>query len=144
MKTYFPKPHDKTLTHQWYLIDAKGVILGKLATKIADLLRGKHKAVFTKHVDTGDFVIVTNAKEIKVTGNKMTDKLYRRHSGYFGGLKETTLQDMLEHKPEFVIQEAVKGMLPKNYSRKDYLKKLKVYPGSEHPHTAQQAVEMKI
>lgn len=135
MKTYFPKAKD--VRHDWYLIDANDLILGHVATKIADVLRGKHKASYSPHLDMGDFVIVINAKHIKVTGNKMVDKLYRSHSGYFGHLKESNLQEMLEKKPEQVIEKAVSGMLPKNGLRKEFMKKLKVYAGAEHPHASQ-------
>lgn len=142
MKTYFPKAKD--VQHSWYIIDANGAVLGKLATKVADVLRGKHKASYSPHLDMGDFVVIINAKNIKVTGNKMTDKLYRSHSGYFGHLKETNLQEMLENKPEQVIEKAVSGMLPKNGLRKEFMKKLKVYGGSEHPHASQQPQTLSL
>ncbi len=143
MKTYFPKQQDAAAVKKWRIIDAKGVILGKLATKVADALRGKDKAIFSSHVDTGDFVIVLNAKEIKVTGDKLKQKMYRYHTGYFGNMKEFTLQAMLDRNPTKVIEEAVAGMLPKNTSRRKVLSKLKVYAGSEHPHIAQQPQELK-
>lgn len=143
MKTYFPKSGDKSITHDWYIIDAKEVVLGKLAVKAADLLRGKHKSIFSPHIDTGDYVIILNAKDVAVSGKKPTQKLYRSHSGYFGHLKEQTFQEMIQRNPVLIIEQAVSGMLPKNHLRKDYLKKLKIYPGSEHPHTAQKPKELK-
>lgn len=142
MKTYFPKQKD--VQSSWYLIDAKDAILGKLATKAADIVRGKHKATFSPHLDMGDFVVVINAKDIKVTGTKMSEKLYRSHSGYFGHLKEISLQEMLEKKPELVIEKAVLGMLPKNGLRREFIKKLKVYGGAEHPHAAQQPKSISL
>ena len=122
----------------WLLVDANGPALGRLATQIADALRGKHKPEYTPHVDTGDFVVVVNAEKISVTGNKRADKLYYRHSGYPGGIKSRTLDDMLERRPEEVIRLAVKGMLPRNRLARKQLTKLKVYAGPDHPHAAQQ------
>ena len=126
------------------LVDASGQTLGRLATQIADTLRGKRKPTYTPHVDTGDFVIVVNAEKIAVTGNKRSDKRYYRHSGYPGGLKSRSLNDMLERRPEEVIRLAVKGMLPRNRLARKQLTKLKVYAGPEHPHAAQQPQPMEI
>ncbi|NLY40443.1 MAG: 50S ribosomal protein L13 [Desulfovibrionales bacterium] len=142
MKTYSPKASE--LTHKWYLIDAKDKVLGRLATEIASRLRGKHKAEFAPHMDNGDFIIVINADKIKVTGQKMTQKRYYRHTGYPSGLKETTLSDMLKTKPESVITKAVRGMLPKSALGFQMIKKLKVYTGTEHPHQAQQPEVLDI
>ncbi|GAB1410208.1 50S ribosomal protein L13 [Desulfovibrionales bacterium] len=142
MKTYSPKASE--LTHKWYLIDAKDKVLGRLATEIATRLRGKHKAEFAPHMDNGDFIIVINADKIKVTGQKMTQKRYYRHTGYPSGLKETTLSDMLKSKPEAVISKAVRGMLPKSALGFQLIKKLKVYTGTEHPHQAQQPEVLDI
>lgn len=135
MDTYFPKPHE--IKKEWYLIDASGRTLGRLAAKIAAILRGKTKPIFTPHMDVGDYVIVVNAEKVKVTGKKLKDKLYARHSGYPGGLKVADLKTMLEKKPEEVIKLAVKGMLPKNNLGRKLLRKLKVYRGPYHPHIAQ-------
>jgi len=134
-KTYVPKSGD--ISHEWRLVDANGQNLGRLATQIASMLLGKDKPTFTPGVDTGDFVVVVNAERITVTGNKMEDKIYYRHSGYPGGLKEINLRDQLKKHPDRVIKRAVWGMLPHNrYGRKIY-KKLKVYAGPDHPHDAQ-------
>ena len=122
---------------RWYVVDARDVVLGRLATRIASVLRGKHKPTFTPHVDTGDFVIVINARAVKLTGNKMTGKLYHRHSGYVGGLKTRTAAQLLEDHPDEVIRRAVWGMLPKNRLGRKLMTKLKVYPGEVHPHAAQ-------
>ncbi|MGA1868815.1 MAG: 50S ribosomal protein L13 [bacterium] len=122
----------------WYLIDANGKTLGRLSTQIADLLRGKNKPIFTPHVDTGDFVVVINADKIKLTGNKLQQKMYYHHSGYIGGLKVTNAEKLLEKKPEFILHHAVRGMLPKNKLARRQLKKLKVYRGAVHPHSAQE------
>ncbi len=142
MKTYMAKKGE--VERKWYIIDASGKIVGRLATKIATILRGKHKPEFTPHVDTGDFVIVVNAEKIKFTGKKFENKKYYKHTGYIGGLKETTAKEMLEKKPEEIIIQAVKGMLPKNRMRKKLLKKLRVYKGEEHPHQAQQPEILEI
>ena len=142
MKTYSPKASE--LTHKWYLVDAKDKVLGRLATEIASRLRGKHKAEFAPHMDNGDFIIVINADQIKVTGNKISQKVYYRHTGHIGGLKETTLQEMLNKKPEDVITKAVRGMLPKSALGYQLITKLKVYPGAEHPHQAQQPEVLDI
>lgn len=136
MKTFSPTPKD--IDRKWYVVDAQDQVLGRLATQIAHRLRGKHKPEFAPHMDNGDFIIVVNCDKIKVTGTKMDKKLYYRHSGWVGGLKSTTLKDMLAEKPERVLMAAVKGMLPKNRLARHMLKKLKVYAGPEHPHTAQQ------
>lgn len=143
MKTFSPKPED--ITREWFVVDAEDQILGRLATQIAHRLRGKHKPEFAPHVDNGDFIVVVNCEKIKVTGNKMADKMYYRHTGFPGGLKEANLETMLEKKPEDVIRKAVQGMLPKNRLGRAIMKKLKVYAGNEHPHAAQnpQALELK-
>ena len=142
MKTWNAKPGE--VERRWYLVDAEGKTLGRLATQIADTLRGKGKPQYTPHVDTGDFVVVVNAEKISVTGNKRAEKLYHRHSGYPGGLKTRTLNDMLERRPEEVIRHAVKGMLPRNRLARKQLTKLKVYAGPDHPHAAQQPKPMEI
>ncbi|MEZ7196649.1 MULTISPECIES: 50S ribosomal protein L13 [Pseudodesulfovibrio] len=135
MKTYSPKPEDAN--REWYVVDATDKILGRLATEITTRLRGKHKPEFAPHMDMGDFVVVINAEKIKVTGQKMDAKMYYKHTNHPGGLKEKTLRQMLDIKPENVITAAVKGMLPKNKLAAQQLKKLKVYAGPEHPHAAQ-------
>ena len=135
MKTFSPTPKD--IKHDWYVVDAQDQVLGRLASQIAHRLRGKHKPEFAPHVDNGDFIIVINCEKIKVTGTKMTNKLYRRHSGWVGGLRTTALGDMLREKPERLIMMAVRGMLPKNKLGHAMLRKLKVYAGPEHPHAAQ-------
>lgn len=133
------------IKRKWYIVDAEDQILGRLATEIAKKLRGKDKPIFTPHVDCGDFIIVINAEKIKVKGgNKLTDKKYYRHSGYIGNLKVTNLEAMLEKKPEFVIKNAVKGMIPHNTLGRMILKKLKVYKGSQHPHEAQQPEKIDL
>ena len=136
MKTYIPKSEE--IERNWRLIDADGKVLGRIATEIADILRGKNKPVFTPHLDTGDFVVVVNAEKIKLTGNKMADKVYYHHTGFPGGIKGITAEKLLEREPGKLISEAVKGMLPKNKLRKQFMGKLKVYSGSKHPHEAQQ------
>ena len=135
MKTYVAKPTDRQ--RDWYVVDAEGKTLGRLATQIADALQGKRKPEYTPHCDTGDFVVVINAEKIAVTGDKLHEKLYYRHSGYPGGLKKRTLGEMLERRPEEVIRLAVRGMLPKNRLARKQLTKLKVYAGPDHPHAAQ-------
>jgi len=135
MKTFSPTPKD--IRHDWYVVDAQDQVLGRLASQIAHRLRGKHKPEFAPHVDNGDFIIVINCEKIKVTGTKPVKKLYRRHSGWVGGLKTTALGDVLREKPERLIMMAVRGMLPKNKLGHAMLKKLKVYAGPEHPHAAQ-------
>lgn len=136
MKTYFAT--NETAEHKWYLVDASNQVLGRLATQIATYLRGKHKPEYTPHTDAGDYIVVVNAAQIKVTGNKRQDKVYYTHSGYPGGLKETTFEKLQDKDPTRIIELAVKGMLPKNPLGRAMLRKLKVYAGSEHPHTAQQ------
>lgn len=136
IKTYTPKPDD--IQREWFVIDAKDQTLGRLATQIAQLLRGKHKPIFAPHVDVGDFVIVINCEKIRVTGNKLDEKMYYRHSQYPGGLKARTLRQQLDKFPDRVIHEAVKGMLPKNKLGRKMIKKLKIYTGENHPHQAQQ------
>ncbi|MGZ4390402.1 MAG: 50S ribosomal protein L13 [Gaiellaceae bacterium] len=135
MKTYSAKPGE--ITREWYLVDAEGKTLGRLATQIADVLRGKRKPVYTPHVDTGDFVVVVNAEKVAVTGNKLDDKMYYRHSGYPGGLKSRPLREQLERQPTEVLRKAVKGMLPRNKLAARQLVKLKIYAGPDHPHEAQ-------
>ena len=135
MKTYSAKP--KELEQRWYIVDAEGQTLGRLATRIADTLRGKQKAQFTPHIDTGDFVVVVNAEKIAVTGKKREDKIYYRHSGYPGGLRERTLGEELERRPTEVLRKAVKGMLPRNRFARRQVTKLKIYAGPDHPHEAQ-------
>ncbi len=135
MKTFSPKPED--INREWFVVDADDKILGRLATQIAHRLRGKHKPEFAPHMDNGDFIVVVNCEKIKVTGNKMADKMYYKYTGYVGGLRETSLSDMLARKPEEVIRKAVQGMLPKNRLGAAMLKKLKIYAGPEHPHAAQ-------
>ena len=141
-KTYSAKKED--IVRKWYLIDARGKNLGRLSTGIAKILRGKDKVTFTPHVDCGDFVIVINAGEIEVTGNKKEDKLYYRHSGYVGSLKQTNLEEMLLKNPEFVLKHSVKGMLPHNILGRKQLKKLKVYAGEDHPHGSQKPEKIEI
>lgn len=141
-RTYSAKPSE--VQRSWYLIDAEGKTLGRLATTIAATLRGKHKAMYTPHIDTGDFVIVVNAGKVRVTGDKDREKVYYRHSNYPGGLKSTTLRDMRKRHPERILEEAVKGMLPRNTLGRNQLKKLKLYAGADHPHSAQQPVELVL
>lgn len=142
MKTYVAKP--STIERKWYIVDAKDQRLGRLATRIADTLRGKNKPEYTPNIDTGDFVIVVNADKIVVTGRKMEKKVYYRHTGYPGGLKQRTLAQMMEKKPEEVLRLAVKGMMPKNRLGRAQLKKLKIYAGPEHNHMAQKPEELKL
>jgi large subunit ribosomal protein L13 len=136
MRTWNAKPHE--VERRWYVVDAEGETLGRLATRIADTLRGKGKATYTPHVDTGDFVVVVNAEKVAVTGKKLQQKIYYRHSGYPGGLRERTLAQQLDRRPTEVIRMAVKGMLPRNRLSRAQLGKLKIYAGPEHPHAAQQ------
>src|ERR687894_2857949 len=142
MKTYVATPASRE--RNWLVVDASGKTLGRLATQIADVLRGKRKPEYTPHVDVGDFVVVVNAEKIAVTGKKLTDKLYYRHSGYPGGIRHRTLGEMLERQPEEVIRKAVKGMLPRNRLARQQLTKLKVYAGPAHPHAAQKPEPMEI
>src|SRR5213592_4006199 len=141
-KTWNAKPGE--VTRRWYLVDAEGKTLGRLATQIADTLRGKVKPEYTPHVDTGDFVVVVNAEKIAVTGKKLDEKLYRRHSGYPGGLRTRTLREELNRRPTEVLRKAVKGMLPRNRLARAQLTKLKIYAGPEHPHGAQAPEPMKL
>lgn len=134
--TYVAKPAD--INRKWYVIDAAGQPLGRLASRVANVLRGKHKPIYSPSLDTGDFVIVINAEKVALTGNKLQQKLYRRHSRHPGGLKTMTYEKLLERRPELAIEKAVKGMLPKNRLGRQQFRKLKVYSGSEHPHAAQQ------
>ena len=142
MKTYVATPSDRQ--RDWLVIDATGQTLGRLCTQIAEALRGKRKPEYTPHIDTGDFVVVVNAEKIRVTGNKLADKKYYRHSGYPGGLKVRTLGEQLERRPEEVIRHAVKGMLPRNRLGRKQLTKLKIYAGPDHPHAAQKPQPMEI
>ena len=142
MKSYFAKPAE--VEHAWWVVDAEGQTLGRIASRIARILRGKHKPIYTPHIDTGDYVIVVNADKIRVSGNKLDSKIYYRHSGYPGGLKERTLREQLERFPERPIRAAVKGMLPKNKLGRAMLKKLKVYGGSNHPHAAQKPQQLEL
>lgn len=142
MKTYSAKA--ETVERNWYVIDATHQILGRLATEVARRLRGKHKPEYTPHVDTGDYIIVTNASHIRVTGKKEQNKMYYRHTGYPGGIKSINFEKLLATKPERVIEFAVKGMLPKNALGREMFRKLKVYAGSEHPHAAQQPKALKV
>jgi len=141
-KTYSAKPEE--VERKWYIVDATGQTLGRMATQIATILRGKHKPMYTPHVDCGDYVIVINAERVHVTGNKLEDKMYYHHSGYPGGLRQTPLKTMLVKHPDQVISEAVRRMLPKNNLSRHMLKKLKVYAGPDHPHEAQQPEPLEI
>ena len=142
MKTYSAKP--ESVQREWFIVDAAEKTLGRLATEIALRLKGKHKPEYTPHVDTGDYIVVINAEKIRVTGKKTTDKMYYRHTGYPGGLRSISFDKLLDHKPEMIIEQAVKGMLPKNPLGRDMYRKLKVYAGSEHPHAAQQPQTLEI
>jgi len=142
MNTFSAKPAE--VRRDWFVVDATGKTLGRLSTEIAHRLRGKHKPEYTPHVDTGDYIVVVNAEKIRVTGNKLKDKMYHHHTGYIGNLKSMSLGTMLEQHPERVLINAVKGMLPKNKLGAAMLKKLKVYPGAEHQHTAQQPQPLEI
>lgn len=142
MRTYSPKPAD--VQRQWYVIDATDVVLGRLASQVATLLRGKHKPIFAPHIDTGDFVIVVNADKVVLTGNKLQQKKAYRHSGYPGGLRAMPYSELMRKRPERAVEKAVKGMLPKNSLGRKMAKKLKVYAGPEHPHQAQQPVPFEI
>ena len=142
MKTFSAKPHE--VTREWFVVDATDKVLGRLASEIARRLRGKHKTIYTPHVDTGDFVVVTNVEKLVVTGNKADDKKYYRHSGYPGGVTETNFKKMQQRFPGRALETAVKGMLPKGALGHQMIKKLKVYKGSTHPHEAQKPVELKL
>ncbi|MGA2465153.1 MAG: 50S ribosomal protein L13 [Thermodesulfobacteriota bacterium] len=142
MKTYQAKKEE--VDHQWYLVNAEGKVLGRLATELAKILRGKNKPAFTPHVDTGDFVIVVNTGKVVLTGKKMKDKIYYHHTGYPGGIKEITAEKLLAKKPTEMLRIAVKGMLPKNSLGRQMLQKLKIYAGPDHPHEAQKPVPLEI
>ena len=142
MRTYSAKPGE--VERNWYVVDASDETLGRLASRIAVVLRGKHKPQFTPHVDTGDYIVVINAEKVAVTGNKLNDKMYYKHTGYIGNLKEKNLKTLLDDHPEQAIELAVKGMLPKNPLGRAMYRKLKVYAGAEHPHTAQQPLPLDI
>lgn len=142
MKTYMANA--QTVERKWYVVDAAGVPLGRLASKVASVLRGKNKPTFTPNVDTGDFVIVINTDKVVLTGKKLEDKYYRYHTGYIGGLKEVSYKKMLAEKSDLAVYEAVKGMLPKNSLGRDMIKKLRVYKGAEHNHAAQKPEELKL
>ncbi|TNE84197.1 MAG: 50S ribosomal protein L13 [Gammaproteobacteria bacterium] len=142
MKTFIAKP--ETVQRDWYIVDAADKTLGRLAAEVASRLRGKHKPEYTPHVDTGDYIVVVNAEQVRVTGNKAKDKIYHRHTGYPGGLKSISFEKLIDKAPERTIQSAVKGMLPKGPLGRAMFKKLKVYAGAEHPHTAQQPQELNI
>lgn len=140
MKSYMARKGE--VSRLWYVVDAQGKVLGRLATRVAMILRGKTKATFTPHTDAGDFVVVVNAAQVHLTGRKLDQKFYYRHSGFTGGLKTTTARQLLQRKPEEVLRHAVRGMLPKNSLGRSLLKKLKIYAGGEHPHQAQQPVSL--
>lgn len=142
MKTFVVKQSD--IQREWFVVDATGKTLGRLASKIARILKGKHKPVYSPHLDTGDFVIVVNADKVQVTGRKMDQKMYYRHSGYVGGLKEVTLREQLQRHPTYAVKLAVRGMMPHNRLGRKMLKKLKVYAGPEHPHQAQQPKGLEL
>lgn len=142
MKTYSAKA--ESVVRDWFVIDAEGQTLGRMASEIATRLRGKHKPEYTPHVDTGDYIVVINAEKVGVTGRKATDKMYYHHTGFVGGIKSISFEKLIEKAPERVIQNAVKGMLPRGPLGRAMFKKLKVYAGSEHPHTAQQPQELKL
>ena len=142
MKTHVATPTNRQ--RDWYVVDAEGKTLGRLATQLADVLRGKRKPDFTPHIDTGDFIVVINAEKIRVTGDKLNSKIYWRHSGFPGGIKSRTLGEMLDKQPEEVIRKAVRGMLPRNKLGRQQLLKLKVYAGSDHPHAAQLPKPLEI
>ncbi len=142
MKTYSAKP--ETVQRDWFVVDAEDKTLGRLAADVASRLRGKHKPEFTPHVDTGDYIVIINAEKVRVTGNKAKDKIYHHHTGYPGGLKSISFEKLIDKAPERTIQSAVKGMLPKGPLGNAMFKKLKVYAGAEHPHTAQQPKELNI
>lgn len=142
MNTYMAKPAD--VQRKWYVVDAEGLVLGRLASQVASILRGKNKPIFTPHVDTGDYVIILNADKVVLTGNKLDQKVYYKHSGYPGGLKETVYRKLMAEKPEFAVKHAVVGMLPKGPLGRQMAKKLKVYAGSEHDHAAQQPEKLDL
>lgn len=142
MKSYISKPAE--VTRKWYIVDAEGKTLGRLSTEIANILRGKHKVTYTPHVDGGDFVVVVNAEKVAVTGKKLDQKIYRHHTGYIGNMKETPLRRMLQEKPEEVLKASVNGMLPKSKLRAPMMKRLKVFAGPQHSHSAQQLETLEV
>ena len=142
MKTFMQKK--ESVDRKWYVVDAEGKTLGRLATKVATVLKGKHKATYTPHVDCGDYVIIVNAEKVKLTGNKLNDKMYYNHSGYVGGLRERNAKTMIENYPEEMIERAIKGMLPKGRLGRQMYKKLFVYAGPEHKQEAQKPIELKV
>lgn len=142
MKSYMPKPNE--IERKWYIVDAEGMVLGRLASELAMILEGKRKPIYTPHIDTGDYVIVINAEKIELTGNKWNQKKHYYHTGYPGGLKEVPYKEMLEKHPERILRLAVKGMLPKNSLGRQMIKKLRIFEGTEHPHEAQQPIELKL
>ena len=142
MNTFSAKSHE--VKRQWYVVDAQAQVLGRLATEVATRLKGKHKAIYTPHVDTGDYIVVINAEKVHVSGNKEDQKIYHWHTGHPGGIKSRDLKTMRVRSPESIIESAVKGMMPKNKLGREMMSKLKVYAGDVHPHTAQQPVELKI
>ena len=144
MKTYIAKEKEVMDSRHWYIVDAENQILGRMASRIASILKGKHKPIYSPHQDAGDFVVVVNAEKIKVTGNKLKDKIYYRHSGYPGGQKATSLQEMLQKHPERVVELAVKRMLPKNALGRRMFGKLNIYAGPDHPHKAQQPEKLEL
>ncbi len=144
MRTYMAKPAEALPQRKWWVVDATNQPLGRLASRVASVLRGKHKAQFTPHVDTGDFVVVINADKVKLTGSKASDKMYYRHSGFPGGIKSVSFEQLMEKHPNQPIEKAVKGMLPKNTLGRKMLSKLKVYAGEQHPHQAQQPATLEL
>ena len=142
MRTFTATP--ATINHKWYVVDATDKVLGRLATEVASRLRGKHKAEYTPHMDTGDYIVIINAEKIRVTGNKVQDKMYYRYSGYIGGLKQINFEKLLAKSPEQILERAVKGMLPKGPLGRDLYRKLKVFSGPQHDHTAQQPIPLEI
>lgn len=142
MNTFTVKPHD--VKRQWYVVDAQEQVLGRLATEVARRLKGKHKPIYTPHIDTGDYIVIINAEKIHVSGNKENQKMYHWHTGHPGGIKSRDLKSMRERSPESVIESAVKGMMPKNKLGREMMSKLKIYAGGSHPHSAQQPVELRI
>ncbi len=142
MKTYMAKP--ETVERKWYVVDAEGMVLGRLASNVAAVLRGKNKPTFTPNVDTGDYVIIINCSKVVLTGKKLEQKMYRHHTGYIGGLKEESAKYVMANKPEFAVNQAIKGMLPKNALGRKMFRKLKVYAGSTHEQQAQQPIELKF
>ncbi|MCK4778355.1 MAG: 50S ribosomal protein L13 [Actinomycetia bacterium] len=141
-KTFMQKKED--VEREWLLVDAEGMVLGRMASQVAHILRGKHKPTFTPHVDTGDFVIIINAEKVVLTGKKLTDKMYHKHSGYIGSIKSVPYGKLLENKPEFVVREAIRRMLPKNKLARAMIKKLKIFKGPEHPHKFQKPKKIEL